>query len=66
MVDSWSLRSATLACNLVTYQKAVTNKAWVAVQLAASVLFVIVSAETAERSLTAKVARLAKGSSVSC
>ena len=65
MVESWRLILTTMACNLVTSQKAVTNKAWVAVQLAASVLFVIVSAETAERSLTAKVARLAKGSSVS-
>ena len=43
-----------------------TNKAWVAVKLAVSVLFVIVSTATAARSLLVKVARLAKASSMSC
>ena len=42
-----------------------TNKAWVAVQSAASLLFVTVSAATAERLLAVGVARLAKASSVS-
>ena len=42
-----------------------TNKAWVAVQLAVSVMFVTVSAATAARLLAVEVARLAKASSVS-
>ena len=66
VVDSWRLRSTTLACNLVTSQRAVTNKAWVAVQLADSVLLFTVSAATAERLLVVEVVRLAKASSVSC
>ena len=43
-----------------------TNKAWVAVHSAASVLFVTVSTATADRSLAVEVARLAKTSRVSC
>ena len=65
MVESWPLRLAKLACNLVTPQRDVTNKAWVAVQSASSVIFVTVSAATAERLLVVEVARLAKESSVS-
>ena len=64
IVESWHLRSETLACNLVKYQRAVTNKAWVTVQLAVSVFFVTVSAATAERSLVVEVERLAMLSSV--
>ena len=60
------MRLATLYCNLVTPQRAVTNKAWVEVQLEVSVLFVTVSAATEERSLAVEVARLAKSSSVYC
>ena len=54
-----------LACNLVTSQRAVTNKAWVAVQLAVTVLFVTVGDATAEWLLAIEVDRLAKASNVS-
>ena len=60
------MRSATLAYNLVTYQRVAINKAWVAVQLAASVVLVTVSDARVERSLAVDVARLAKAISVSC
>ena len=43
-----------------------TNKSWMVVQSAVSVLFVTVSAATAARLLAVEVARLTKASSVSC
>ena len=65
MVESGRLRLATLACNLFTYRRPVTNKLWVEVQLTASALFAILSAAMAERSLVVDVARLVKVSRVS-
>ena len=66
VVESWRLLLATLACNLVTSRRAVTNNAWVAVQLVSSVLFIRASAATEDRYLAVEVARLAKASSVYC
>ena len=66
MVESWRLRSATLACNLVKSQRYVTNIVWVVLQSEDSVMSVTVSAATAEQSLEVQVAKITKASSMSC
>ena len=58
------MRLATLVCKLVKPQRAMTNKVWVAVQPAASLIIVAVIAATEERLLAVEVTRLAKASSM--